>query len=213
MSVLVDIKTGDPESAAARYQTVGYMLAYNEHASDQIAFEPEMHVYRHKESGLSVPGVTSILLATGVSTDFETLSNLKHSLKHAIALKRDIGKALHADAHAFDDHDIDWSTVHDDVRRYLDCWVTFRENYAHLRPATRERIVYHPNLRFAGTLDAIFLQDSETDIAISERWSVQLCPDKKMPYRVTPYPDHYGDQLTFKAIVACYYAGVSRRIA
>lgn len=213
MSVLIDLKTGDPADAAARYQTAGYQLAVDAHASDLIVFEPEGHIYRHRDSGLIVPGVTSILRDTGVSVDFDGLSAMGNKLGHAIALKREIGVAVHQAAHFFDDNDLVLESVDPAVRPYLDCWIAFRENYPQLRPATRERAVYHPALRYAGTLDGIFVTGDETDLTITERWSVQLCPDRKVPYRVTPYPDHYGDSATFRAIVATYYAQHARRRA
>lgn len=213
MSVLVDLKCGDPIAAAARYQTAAYMLAYNAGAGDLLDFEANGHIYRRKSDGGIVPSVTGILRDTGVSADFDGLSSMGKRIEHAIQLKRDIGTAVHADAHSFDDRDLEIETVHPEVRPYLDCWIAFRENYPNLRPATRERLVYHPVLNFCGTLDAIFLQPGESDIEITERWSVQLCPGRKVPYRVTPYEDHYGDAETFKAIVSTYHVQHGRRAA
>lgn len=213
MSILVDMKCGDPVAAAARYQTAGYMLAYNAGAGDLIEFDPAGHIYRRRIDGSIVPGVTTVLKDTGVSADFDGLSSMGKRIEHAIQLKRDIGTAVHADAHAYDDNDLDIATVHPEVRPYLDCWIAFRGNYPHLRPATRERLVYHPVLGYAGTLDAIFLQAGESDIEITERWSVQLCPGRKVPYRVTAYEDHYGDAETFKAIVATFHVQHGRRAA
>lgn len=212
MSVLIDIKCGDPVAAAARYQTAGYMLAYNASA-DAIEFEPAGHIYRRKDTGAIVPGVTTILKDTGVAVDFDEVGTYSQRIQSAIEVKRDIGIAVHADAHAYDDNDLDLATVHADVLPYLEAWMSFRANYPHLRPAMRERRVYHPSLRYAGTLDGIFLVGLEIEVSISGRWSVQLTPGKRVPYRVTEYPDHYGDGETFKAIVTTWYAQVARQRA
>ena len=204
MSVLIDIKCGDPKAAAARFQLAGYMLAYGASA-DALTFDPAGHIYRHRDTGAIVPGVTTILKDCGISADFEGLSQLCEQIGRAVALKRDIGTAVHQAAHYFDDNDLALDSVDPQVMPYLDAWMTFRANYPHLRPATRERLVYHPAYRYAGTLDGIFLLTDETEIAIDHRWSVQLTPGRKVPYRVTEYIDHYGDMETFKAIVTTWH--------
>lgn len=213
MSVLVDLKTGDPRQAAARFQLAGYALAYDT-SCDAVDFEPNGHVYRLKATGEIVPSVTEILKATGVALDFEDIRSMGSQRQQAVDIKREIGTALHADAHAFDDNDLNWSTVHPEVRPYLDGWVAFRNAYPALRPATRERLVYHPAYRYAGTLDGIFLLEGETQIDITERWSVQLTPQYRVPYRVTPYNEHpWLDDQKFKAFVVTYHEQAARRRA
>ncbi len=120
-----------------------------------ITFEPVAHEYRRPD-GQRVPGVTEILSAVGVSVDFEGLASMGRRVADAIDLKREIGHALHADAHAYDDNDLDWNTVDPRVLPYLTAWADFRENSG-LRPTTRERLVYHHALSYAGTLDGIFV--------------------------------------------------------
>ncbi len=213
MSVLVDVKCGDPDSAGARFQLAGYAMAY--HASvDAVAFDPAGHIYRLKATGEILPSVTEILRATGISVDFDELAGMSHRIGHSITLKRDIGIAVHADAHAYDDNDLNVASVHPEVRPYLDAWIAFRQNYPRLQPATRERVVYNPIYRYAGTLDGIFLLEGETEIAITERWSVQLTPGRKVPYRVTPYNEHpWQDDEKFKAFVTTYHEQAARRRA
>jgi hypothetical protein len=212
VSVLIDIKCGDPNDAAARFQTAGYMDAYGKSA-EALAFEPADHVYRLRATGEAVPSVTQILKATGVSLDFEALSASSPAIGRAVQVKRDIGIAVHADAHAFDDNDLVWATVNPEVRPYLEAWVAFREHYPFLRPATRERLVYHPGYRYAGTLDGIFLAKDEVAVEITERWSVQLTPENRVPYRVTAYDDHYGDLEVWRSIVTTYWHQHNRRAA
>lgn len=119
-----------------------------------VAFEPVAHEYRLPD-GLRIPGVTEILSAVGVSVDFEGLASIGRRVADAIDLKREIGHALHHDAHAYDDDDLEWSTVDPRVEPYLRAWVTFREN-SRLTPTTRERLVYHATYGYAGTFDGIF---------------------------------------------------------
>jgi hypothetical protein len=213
VSVLIDLATGDPEAAAKQFQTAGYRLAYLARGRDLVEFESAGHIYRLKATGEIVPGVTTILKDTGIAVDFDGISAMGRRQQHSITLKRDIGTALHADTHAFDDNDLDLATVNIEVRPYLDCYITFRQHYPHLRPALRERLVYDPSLRVAGTLDGIFLTDGETRIEITERWSVQLIPGRKVPYLVTPYPDHYEDAEAFKAFAATWWRQAARRAA
>jgi hypothetical protein len=119
-----------------------------------LTFEPELHVYRLPD-GRRVPSVTQIIEAVGVSVNFDTLSTMSSQLASTIEFKRNLGVSVHADAHSFDDDDLDWSTVDPRVEPYVQAWATFREN-AQLIPTTRERRVYHPRHDYAGTLDGIF---------------------------------------------------------
>jgi hypothetical protein len=204
-----------------------------------LEFNRELHQYRL--DGQIVPSVTTILHATGVSVDFDELSGMSHRLGLAIDAKRAVGQALHADAHAFDDHDLDESTVDPRVRPYLDALIAFRAQSG-LIPLRRERRVVHPVLRYAGTMDGIFVKDASTSVLldikcgnpddagaayqlaayqlahecepdhteIHERWSVQLLPGRRFPYRIVRYDD-WRDFDVWKAIVATYYAQAARR--
>jgi hypothetical protein len=116
--------------------------------SADLTFDPVAHKYRLPDGRL-VPSVTQILGAVGVAVDFDLLAGLSHRVEQAIDLKRDVGRALHADAHSYDDDDLDWATVDPRVRPYLQAWATFRENTG-LAPLTRERLVYHPIYGYGG---------------------------------------------------------------
>lgn len=121
-----------------------------------LMFDPVPHVYRVAATGQRVPSVTEILRSTGMSTDFEALRY--GSRGEAIDAKRELGQIVHTDAHAYDDDDLDWSTLHPDVEPYIAAWATFRHNQR-LAPVTRERMVYDPTLGYCGTLDGIFRRD------------------------------------------------------
>ena len=123
-------------------------------SSADLAFAPVEHQYflPHRRR---VPSVTEILRSVGVSVDFNVIARISADLGEAIELKRDLGHALHADAHAFDDDDLLWETVDPQVEPYLRAWATFRDNSG-LVPVTRERMVYHGDLGYCGTFDGIF---------------------------------------------------------
>jgi hypothetical protein len=129
-----------------------------------ITFRPDEHEYVLPD-GRVVPSVTQILAAVGVSTDFDSLSQVSTSMRAAIERKRAIGTALHRDAHAYDDNDLDESTVHPEVKPYLEAYKVFRQNSG-VVPLCRERIVYHPQLAYAGTLDGIFAAPSKRNVLI-----------------------------------------------
>jgi hypothetical protein len=210
--------------------------------SRDIDFDAQNHTYRLMPSGLVLPSVTGILKATGVSTDFEGLGQMSGRIAEAIAAKRDLGVAVHSDAHAFDDGDLYWPTVHPDVLPYLEAWATFRE-HKELTPVARERIVYDPHQGYVGMLDGIFAspaydQPILIDLKLGDprdaaaqyqtvgylsayaiehpaahayaRWSVQLLPERRVPYEITPYAD-YKDFEVWRAIVTTFYA--ARRAA
>ncbi len=107
-------------------------------------------------AGIEVPHVTRILGDVGVSSNFEDLACLSPRLAEQIAFRCALGTAVHADCHAFDDNDLEWSSVHPDSRPYLAAWATCRDNL-HLVPLTRERRIYHPLYQYTGILDGIFL--------------------------------------------------------
>lgn len=119
-----------------------------------LLFNAERHEYRLPDGQL-VPNVTTILKLTGVSTDFDEIAARGQKIAEALEYRRQLGTAAHADCHAFDDNDLDWSQVHEDVKPYVEAWQVFRENTG-LRPISRERRVYHPVLGYCGTLDGIF---------------------------------------------------------
>lgn len=122
--------------------------------SADLVFDPAAHTYTLPDER-QVPSVTTILKACGISTDFEAVAAMSQEKRDQIEYARALGSAVHADCHAFDDGALDESTVHQDVRPYLDAWKVFRENYR-LAPLTRERMVFDPRYFYSGTLDGIF---------------------------------------------------------
>jgi hypothetical protein len=201
-------------------------------ALDLPTLDSATHIYTLGDR--VIPSVTQILAAVRVSADFEALAATSRDRRHEIDLKRQIGAVVHADCHAWDDGDLELHQVDPLVRPYVDAWVTFRQ-HLHFVPDTRERIVYHADLGYCGTLDAIgnlpsgrrVLVDLKTGdpedagarfqtaayqaaydlrhphTPIQDRWSVELCPDSAIPYRVHPYHD-WQDFEKFRAFVTTY---------
>lgn len=62
--------------------------------------------------------------------------------------------------------------------------------------------------QLAGYCDA-FLYEHRDHPPLA-RWSVQLCPERAVPYLIDPYHD-YSDFTTWHAIVVTYYANATRR--
>lgn len=129
------------------------MLATGFRGAD-LVFDAERHEYTLPD-GRRVPNVTTILKATGVSTDFDAIAARSSRDAANLEYRRSLGTAAHADCHAFDDDDLDWSAVHPDVLPYVKAWEVFREN-SYLTPIARERRVFHPHAFYCGTLDGIF---------------------------------------------------------
>lgn len=124
--------------------------------SSDLIYDPATHTSRTPD-GRDVPHVTHILKACGISADFEALAEMSRRIGDAIEAARILGSVVHEDAHAYDDGDLDLSTVHELSRPYLDAWATFRVNLK-LSPLVRERRVYHSGLDYVGILDGIFHQ-------------------------------------------------------
>ena len=202
--------------------------------ASELLFVPETHEYRTPD-GVSVPSVTQILRGVGVSADFKAVA------PGTLEYRRQLGTAVHADCHAYDDNDLDWATVDVRVKPYVEAWCQFREAKA-LRAIHRERRVFHAIRYYCGTLDGIFetpdgqrvlidiktgnpddaaahLQTAAYQAAyslehpgerITARWSVQLQPELRMPYRIHEYRD-FHDFRTFEACVCVFHEQPARR--
>ncbi len=205
--------------------------------AENLTFDPIAHRYTLPD-GRDVPSVTTILSAVGVSVDFEAIGARSEDMRATMEYRRQLGTAVHADCHAFDDSELDYEQVHPDVKPYLDAWVMFRLNTG-FTPERRERLVYHSGRDYAGTLDAVGLipngrrilvdiatgdpkhsakqfqtaayAAAYTENPIDERWAVQLTPDNGIPYRIHVYSD-WSDFGKFSAFVTTYHNQACRRI-
>lgn len=106
-----------------------------------LTFDEAAH--RYFWNGQPVPGVTSILAR---ASDFSMVD------PDVLERKQLIGKAVHAAIELDLANDLDESTLHPDCRPYFDGWRKFQREREFV--ATHcERQVFHPLLKYAGTLD------------------------------------------------------------
>ena len=131
------------------------------YTSTNLIFDPETHTSQLPD-GRDVPHVTAVLQAVGVSTNFDDMASMYPRMRRAIRSARDLGSAVHADCHAFDDDDLDLNNVDHRVRPYVDAWIQFRtdKNVAPIAHG-RERLVFHAVFNFAGILDGIFAREHD----------------------------------------------------
>lgn len=205
-----------------------------------LQFDKLAHAYR-LPTGEPVPSVTQILSAVGVSRDFEELGGRSAATAAAIDRKRELGHALHADAHAFDDDDLILESVDTAVRPYLDAWIEFRRNTG-VRPLVRERRVFHAVWRYAGTLDGVFVTPQGASVLVDIKtgdptdsgcqWQTAAYAEafqrefptmrialrwgvQLVPGLTVPYRVHpysdWRDVLDFQAFTTTYYRQFSRR--
>lgn len=119
-----------------------------------LRYDPVSHTSTAPD-GSAIPHVTAVLYAVGVAKDFETLAGMSGRLALAIKEKRALGTVVHADCHAFDDGDLVWSTLDPRSAPYVEAWSVCRDQLG-LVPLTRERRLFHADLRYTGILDGVF---------------------------------------------------------
>ena len=108
-----------------------------------LEFDPEKHVY--SMDGVAVPSVTQILKESGIS-DFSGIDG--DTLMHAARR----GTLVHSACHYFDDGDLDYHDLDEEIKPYVDAWEKFtKENECKF--FSIEEQVHHPAYNYAGRLD------------------------------------------------------------
>lgn len=102
----------------------------------------------HTLGGIPVPSVTQILKAAGVTTNFDVVP------ADVLERKRQIGQAVHAACHYFDEGDLVESTVAPEVLPYLEGWMRFRAERAFV-PSLLETVVASNTYHFIGRFDRL----------------------------------------------------------
>jgi hypothetical protein len=146
---------GDVEQTSLKSPSPG--LSYS--------FDPERHIYRHLASGRILPGCTRVLDSTGM-VDFAAVRS------EILERKKKLGTAVHAATQYFDEDKLDWSSVSEEVRGYLDGWIDFRAKTG-FRPRLREHqeIGTINTMNFGMKLDAegiLFRHESIVDITLAQ---------------------------------------------
>lgn len=134
------------------------------------------------------------------------------------------GTAVHASCHFYDQNDLDWETVSDEIKPYVLAWEAFTKDLP-LEWADMEKPIYHATFGFAGTPDRVtetpyrgifdiktYRPDAATGVQLAgysflrfgqqsvyntpKRFGVWLKDDGK--YSLTEYTDR-GDEAVFMA--------------
>ena len=112
-----------------------------------LTFEPEGHVYRW--NGVIVPSVTQILEAVGIL-------DLSMVDRDVLAAAQELGKNVHKICELYDKGTLDESSVDGAGRGYLDAWIKARKEMGFDKFSMIERKIYHPDYKYAGTLDRVY---------------------------------------------------------
>lgn len=108
---------------------------------DGLTFDAETHVYRFR--GEVVPGVTSIL---------KPLSDFSFVSAGVMKAACDFGHAVHLACELWDKGTLDEDQLDPALVPYLAGWKQFSVDYE-VEWELIEEVVYHPGMRYAGTLD------------------------------------------------------------
>jgi hypothetical protein len=207
-----------------------------------LLYDPETHTSRAPD-GRPVPHVTAILDALGLTADYEALQRMGSRQAQHVRLGRARGSAVHADCHAYDENDLDPDESHPLVRPYLEAWAEFRAAKGARPLAREKYVFHsglwycgtldglfdisgrvvlvdiktgEPEEAAAHLQTVAYQLAWETDPAatpIDERWSVQLIPGRRVPFRIIDYssrPEAGLDAWKWQACL-CVYGEQRRR--
>jgi len=128
-----------------------------------ITFNKENHEYRG-EDGLLIPSVTQVLQSAGLS-DFSKINN------EVLDTACQRGSVVHKITELHDRGVLDPKTVHPELEGYFEAYKSFLAMYRIKKFFEIEKMVYHPQWKYVGTLDRIaeieamvFLYDIKTGV-------------------------------------------------
>lgn len=127
-----------------------------------LELDPARHEYRFR--GQVVPGVTEVL------ADLADFSRVDPDV---LARKADLGRRVHLAVQLDHENDLDESSIEPDVAPYLAAWRRFCVEHV-VEVLAGERMVYHPALGFAGTLDLILRVDGGPPTCVDIKTPVRL---------------------------------------
>lgn len=108
-----------------------------------LTFDPTLHEYRMR--GERWPSVTEVL---------EPLLQLEGIPKAMLRAAADFGSNVHAACHLSNVGNLDWDSLDEELRPYVNAWRKFVTETGAVVLASELRIA-HPKIKYAGTLDAI----------------------------------------------------------
>lgn len=112
--------------------------------SGPLQFDEAAH--RYSVGGVVLPSVTQILRP--ISPDFSAIPPA------VLERKRALGTAVHLACELYDQGELDEDGLSAELVPYLYAWIKFRAECG-VEILANERRLYHPLLRFAGTLDRV----------------------------------------------------------
>lgn len=128
-----------------------------------LAFDEATHTYTY--NGAVVPSVTQILAP---------MSNLDAVPSITLAAASAFGVASHLACELDDLGELDETTLDPELVPILEAWRKFSQDHNVVWSGIEER-VYHPTLRYAGTLDRYGLVDGE-DAVVDIKTTAELYP-------------------------------------
>lgn len=134
-----------------------------------LEFDEAAH--RYSVGGQVIPSVTQIIAPLA---DFSRVDPV------VLEAKRQLGTAVHLACHLDDFGELDLDATSEAVVPYVLAWRSYRATVG-AEVVLSEQRLYHPDLRFAGTLDRVlrikgqnYLIDLKTGAVPSASWGVQL---------------------------------------
>lgn len=158
-------------------------------------FEESTHAY--KQDGVSVPSCTRVLDHSGIAS-YDMVR------QEILERKARIGTLAHTATQFYDEGDLDWDSIKDDIKGYVDAWVGFRSDTGFTPRRIEDQFIATLNgMTFGLKVDreGIFCKSEaiveiKTSVQYMPWWGIQLAG------YALGLPDHEGKVLTPRALFA-----------
>ena len=119
-----------------------------------LEFTAENHEYKY--DGVQIPSVTQIIKDAGL-VNFNFISD------ELLEAKADLGNKVHKSLEFLDKGILNIDELHPKLKSYLPGWEKFKKDFSFVIEEN-ELIMYHPTLRYAGTIDRVGLVNGSRSI-------------------------------------------------
>ena len=148
---------------------------------EMIDFDPTTHTYTF--GGRRVPSVTQCI---------DRLNDYSMVPADLLERKRELGTAVHQATALYDQDDLDWGSVADEVYPYLEGWIKFRDDTGFV-PSGIELRVFSKKRLCAGTLDRTGEADNLPDVKPDEEVLLDIKATAEMMPAVGPQTAGYEE--------------------